>query len=371
MTQAQLTTAIMMQSTLPEPTENAPVPEWVHLLPVGQIPTDDQRGPYVATDLEAIVALSFADNDLLVIDENHSTDLSAPKGGQAPARGWIKEMDIRDTGIWGRVAWNASGKALLADRAYRGLSPVILHDDKKQILAIRRASLTNTPNLRGMTALNATQNPNEDPQMNMMAKIAAMLGLAEDADEDQVMAALAEKLGEKADDGAAALQSSLDSIGEALGVKGADGGAILVAAQSAGKGSNDLVAALQSQVTALTDTVTTLQTTGKQSAAEAFVDGAIAEMRIGLNSSNRQLYIDLHSKDPKAAEDMIKAMPVMSPGTAGALSAQDAAVREEMQSATAEELTAKATTYLAAQHSAGLKDFTMTQAILAVSEGKS
>lgn len=40
----------------------------------------------------------------LPVDECHATDKAAPDGRQAPARGWIVQMEVRADGLWGRVA---------------------------------------------------------------------------------------------------------------------------------------------------------------------------------------------------------------------------------------------------------------------------
>lgn len=132
------------------------VPEWVHLLPSGLVRTVDGRGPYQAKSLQAVAAASLAvAPHRLPIDECHSTDRAQPLGLAAPARGWIVEMQARDDGLWGRVEWGRTGRVLLEDRAYQGISPVVLHNAKGDILQVLRASLTNTPNLQGLTSLHS------------------------------------------------------------------------------------------------------------------------------------------------------------------------------------------------------------------------
>ena len=130
------------------------VPDWLHLLPVGEISTNDGRGPYRAPDASALIASSLVGGKLC-LDENHATDLLAPKGGSAPARGWIVELQSRDDGIWGRVEWTPAGRRLMEAGEYRGVSPVIAHRRDGTVTAILRASLTNTPNLRGLTSLHS------------------------------------------------------------------------------------------------------------------------------------------------------------------------------------------------------------------------
>lgn len=129
------------------------IPEWVHLLPAGQVRTVDGRGPYTVSDMTALCAASMAGGKL-ALDENHSTDKAAPLGLSAPARGWIVALQARPNGIWGKVEWTPEGRQLVP--GYRGISPVIRHDKSSgRIDAILRASLTNTPNLSGLVALHS------------------------------------------------------------------------------------------------------------------------------------------------------------------------------------------------------------------------
>jgi transposase-like protein len=90
----------------------------------------------------------------LPVDENHATDLAAPKGEPSPARGWIVEMQQRLDGIWGRVEWTNAGRSMLAERVYRFISPAFAQDTKGTVLRIVRAALTNIPNLPQLVSLN-------------------------------------------------------------------------------------------------------------------------------------------------------------------------------------------------------------------------
>lgn len=179
------------------------VPEWVHLLPVaaGPIATGDRRGPYHVKDAQQIVTASLQGGMDLVIDENHATDLTAPNGLPAPARGWITALEARDDGVWGQVKWSAEGRDLVKSRAYRALSPVILHDKAKTVLRILRASLINKPNMRGLTALNQ-----ENDDMSFLETLAAQLGLEADASEEAITGAVTTLQGAGKGD-AVALQS--------------------------------------------------------------------------------------------------------------------------------------------------------------------
>ncbi len=129
-------------------------PEWLHLLPNGRITAKDGRGPFRLENAAQVAASSLAQaGGKLVLDENHATDLAAPKGGAAPARGWIVDLQARSDGIWGRVLWSEAAKRSKAWMEYRGVSPVIVHRKDGMIEAILRASLVNQPNLVGLTSL--------------------------------------------------------------------------------------------------------------------------------------------------------------------------------------------------------------------------
>lgn len=268
--------------------EDVTAPEWIHLLPTaaGDIATDDNRGPYRVEDAAAIIAASFADQDRLPIDQDHATDLAAPKGLPAPARGWIVEMQARADGIWGRVEWTREGAAMVADRAYRAISPVILHDKAKRIFAILRASLVNRPNFKGLAALNAAddeQDPNqEDDPVKPLEQIALALGLQASASVEDILAAI----GAKSTD--PALQASLQA-------------------------ATDAVTALQATVAEQATQIATLTQGTQRRAAEAFVDGAIAAKRAGVNAGTRDHFITLHMANPAQTEDLIGKMPQLGP----------------------------------------------------------
>lgn len=131
------------------------VPEWVHLLPAGQVRTVDGRGPYMVANMAALAAASLKGGQKLPIDENHATDKGAVLGLPAPARGWIVALEARSNGLWGKVQWTGPGRKLMQEKAYAGISPVIVHDKANTVALLLRASLTNTPNLQGLATLHS------------------------------------------------------------------------------------------------------------------------------------------------------------------------------------------------------------------------
>lgn len=299
---------LMSAQALPEISGEADVPEWIHLVPAGQVDTHDGRGPYELADAQAVIEASLAARGDIEIDENHATFLAAPKGGEAPARGWIVEMQARDDGIWGRVKWTDEGRRLVASRAYRRISPVfgLAAKGSKKIASILNVSLVNRNNLRGLVALNQQQEPTP---MEFMAKLAELLGLEAGADEAAITAAIEALKEPDADE--AAMQSQLAEIGKALGCDdGADATVVLNAAKAAAvaQGDEETIAALQAEVVDLGTKVKTLTEGNAKTAAETFVDTAIREGRVGVKPQ-RDRFIALHMRDAAEAEAVINGLP--------------------------------------------------------------
>lgn len=220
------------------------------------------------------------------------------------------ELQARADGIWGRVEWTGAGRELVSSHAYRAISPVILHDKAKRVFSILRASLVNRPNLRGLAALNQ-----EIDDMPFQETVAKLLGLDADAGESEIQEAITAL--QSTQDETAALQSQLDEIGTALGV--AAGGDLLAAAQAAtASGDEDAqatIVALQGELNDLAQQVNTLAQAGTRGRAEAFVDGAIRERRVGV-SNQRERFISMHMKDPDGTEELIGGFQKLSPSGA-------------------------------------------------------
>lgn len=326
------TITVLMQS-IPFPDEkgdgSVAVPEWIHLVSVGadgQITTHDDRGPYGASDLQSIIDVSMLVNDALPVDENHVIDRGAGTGMRAPARGWIKEMQARSNGIWARVEWTKVGRELVADRAYRGVSPVLAltKSEPRQLVGILRASLTNTPNLRGMVTLHE-----KEPQaMDWKKMLMAELGLAEGASDDDIKAALKKAMaGGKSDP---EMQSTIEAVGKVVGFDAdAEGADLVKAVQSAiakkpEGDQSEVIVALQEEVKDLAGKLKTTTETHARQKAEDFVDGAIKLGRPGVKPL-RDTYITEHMRDPSGTEERINAIPPLAqshtttlpPSTAG------------------------------------------------------
>ncbi|KAB2749989.1 hypothetical protein F9K95_15690 [Brucella anthropi] len=172
-------------------------PEWIELFPAGpQIKARDGR----AWKLEPsrVLAAFAANNGPLAIDYEHAQAHKAPKGEEAPAAGWIVELQERGGSVWGRVEWVAKAARQIVNREYRFISPDFNHTREGVITRLNGAGLVNRPALV-MTAL-AHEQPNQHPQQletPMLKAIAKALGLAEAADEAAILSAIATRDGER------------------------------------------------------------------------------------------------------------------------------------------------------------------------------
>lgn len=241
----------------------------------------------------------------MVIDENHATDLLAARGESAPARAWIVGLEARTDGIWGKVEWTPSGQQLMAEKAYRYVSPVIRHRPDGTIEAVLRASLVNKPNLRGLTALHQ-----EETSMDFMEQLRKALGLADDATEAAILEAISASRTE--------LQSALAPIATQLGLQaGADQAAVLAGVEQlatrTGTGDSEIITALQSELATVATELKSMKEAGARKAAEAFVDNAIKAGRVGVKPM-RDRYVSMHMEKPAETEELISAMPTLGAG---------------------------------------------------------
>jgi len=131
-------------------------PEWVQIMPSGpEIKGLDGR-KWSMKDPAKLIDM-FKNMGLpLVIDYEHGQELKAPEGEEAPAAGWIEDLELRDGELWARVSWTERAAKAINSREYRFLSPAFAYDASMQILGLSSVALTNKPNLV-MTALNSRE----------------------------------------------------------------------------------------------------------------------------------------------------------------------------------------------------------------------
>jgi len=168
--------------------EGEEIPKRVKIVPSGSTVKGRDGREWKNPDPKLLALNSNTRLAALVIDENHSTDLSAPKGGPSPAFGWMRNLCADETGeIWADVEWTELGLNALSKKEYRFISPVFLHTPKGEIACIVRAALTNSPNLN-LPALNSEQLENMNTEVSMNKELLVALGLPETATEAEAVA---------------------------------------------------------------------------------------------------------------------------------------------------------------------------------------
>lgn len=287
-----LNTIALSAVALPDEALGA-VPEWIRIVPKGGAVAYDGRGGYTYRDAAKVIAASFGFSPRIHIDVNHATETAAKAGLASEAQGYVIEMEEREDGIWGRVDWNASGKALMADRRYWGISPVLFHTkDTKEIVAIKNVALTNDPAERRLVAFSAK----ETDGMDILEELAETLGLPAGASAGDVKTAIKKM---KGGDGEAT--SALQAVATALGAQADAGQAELVT----------MVAALQAktdQVTALQARVEQLETDGKSKASENWLQSML-QAGYGIPADQHDTLRELHAEKPERAEGLAKSFP--------------------------------------------------------------
>lgn len=165
-------------------------PEWITIFPAtGKIETRDKRSYEI--DPQALMAAFGKDGLDIPIDINHSTDTAAFTGSRSDAVGWVSALRLAaDGALEGKADWLETGKALLASRAYRYLSPSFYADKSGKALLLRAVALVTAPALARQSALASIKPDTIKPEDYPMKSIAEALGLQAGAAESECLSAL-------------------------------------------------------------------------------------------------------------------------------------------------------------------------------------
>ena len=162
-------------------------PETIFVLPIGHVVSS--KGEFDVDDesykaMKAQIAKRGVD---LVVDYEHQT----LKGCEAPAAGWVKELKLEDGQIKAVVEWTPRGAQYLENKEYRYLSPVVnVRKADNKAVGLHSLALTNTPAIEGMNPIVNSDNFEGGQHSMDIKKLAELLGLSEDATEEQVVEAL-------------------------------------------------------------------------------------------------------------------------------------------------------------------------------------
>lgn len=163
------------------------VGDWYHLMPAGVFIGTDGRGPYDLANPSKVLADFASRGEDLYVDYDHQTLKAIDKQGPVPAAGWIKELQSRETGLWGRIEWTQTAQAALAAKEYRYLSPVFKFSKSTgEVMALDGAGLTNAPNLH----LQAAASRQGDLMPELLERLCHLLNLPLTTTADELMAQL-------------------------------------------------------------------------------------------------------------------------------------------------------------------------------------
>lgn len=163
---------------------------WVHLIPSGSFSGRDGRGPYIL-DADAVLSAFDSNGADLPVDYEHQSLSADEKSGPVPAAGWISALECREDGIWGRVSWTLQASGLLADKAYRYLSPVFRFEKRSgRVVALTGAGLVHSPNLFLQAA--ASQGDSMD---ELLERLVYLLNLPAASTAEDVVAELQKVIG--------------------------------------------------------------------------------------------------------------------------------------------------------------------------------
>ena len=269
-------------------------PEWIELMRRGPILARDGRR-WRLDDPAAVVAASLrrAGATDMVVDYEHQTAYARENGREAPAAGWIRGLRVAGDAIEARIEWTERALQRIAAREYRYYSPAFLHSRLARIVrVVTGAGLTNVPALD----VPALASEGGDGLMDeRLKRVLAALGLAEDADDDAVAAAvarieagdaaaasiqaLASDVGLDAGAGAPAVQAAASAaaaligrVREALGVADADADAVVAAARGRG---TDADAVPRTEFDRVASDLASIRAERKEEKAVAAVDAAV------------------------------------------------------------------------------------------------
>lgn len=332
---AHCDTAIGAVVDLPAPAAGGGAPEWIHLMALGEIPLRDGRPAWFNEAPADVIAtsLSAAGGRDLPIDYDHQIDLATRPGvgGTAKAAGWIKELQLRADGIWGRVEWTAAASQAIADREYRYISPVFdYRRTDRQVTFLRRAALTNNPAMT-LTALSHQQQPEEVRVDPILKALLEALGLKPDTDQATAVAHAQALVGAKA---------TVDKVAAKLGVTGAVTETALASAIDA-RAATEPDPARFAPIETVNALQTALATIQSERAAEKAATAVAAAMKAGkVIPAQKDWATAYAAKDPEGFADWVGSAPIVAaggtvpvtdPGAAdGGLSAEDLAICSQL-----------------------------------------
>ncbi len=180
----------VLAGEIPAPSNTSHDDPWIKVTPRGATKTRDGRS-YSFTP-ETLVDRLKTDAVDLPADFDHGIALNAIKGVKTPAIGWASDLQARPDGTYAKMDWLPDGKAALAARSHRYISPTFHHDPSGNATWLHSISLTTAPSLTMPAVASALATGGDT--VDTMASLAAAVGLPADADLGAVLKAARQAL---------------------------------------------------------------------------------------------------------------------------------------------------------------------------------
>lgn len=174
--------------------------DWIQYFPYGSWDTEKYGEIQFSQDRAERMVANFRDGVRVLADKELCVDydhkLDPAKGGKAA--GWIKDVEVRDDGLYVGVKFTSNAKKEIEDGEWKYLSPTYYDefDGKEDVMA--GLALTNQPVLPDVAPLNLSEidklekevkemadndtTPPADPPVDDLAPIRELLGLDAEAD---------------------------------------------------------------------------------------------------------------------------------------------------------------------------------------------
>lgn len=294
------------------PAKGGAAPDWIQVFPAGAFTGRDGRGPYVC-EPEAVIARTRQHNGSLDIpvDYDHQLEFSAANGQPAPAAGWITELAAREDGIWGRVEWTEKGRAHVAAREYRYVSPVYYYDEPSGVIqSIESVALTNVPNLtmKALASRGAAHPFTGESSMSFLKTLASVLGVTDAEPTEAALEAAARRV--VAESGT--MKAAMSVMAEAAKADDRTPGGIAKAVQSVAARAEhpDVTKYVPAETF---NTVNAELSRMKAAQSVALVEQAKAEGKI--SPALETWAKEAAARDPEAFKSFLAAAPDLRPGS--------------------------------------------------------
>ncbi len=164
------------------------VPLEIKILPLGAV--NSEKGSFIVNDESFnLIEKQFKGRGLdIVVDYEHQT----LKNVQAPAAGWINNLKKGTDAIIAEVKWTDKAREYLKNKEYKYLSPVIRVRKDGLAVGLHSVALTNTPAIDKMFPLVLKNLETEEIHMEFLKEIAEKLGikLSDDMSDEEIAQAI-------------------------------------------------------------------------------------------------------------------------------------------------------------------------------------